>query len=245
MTKGYFAHIPKTAGTSIKNALPSECLIKFNREGILDTDADYRTKKYIGPGGNKKHFPVNYKYFHSLISKEEFNKVFKFAFVRNPYDRAVSSFSFSKKLIRDYYTKCTNENKEFVHDSKRHSAFKDVRHIGDLEELYDFEYFLKFIHNAFDDASFMADDAHYVPQIYFTHKVHNDFFIKTLDFIGRFENLEQDYLKVCEFLDVKPKELPHLKKGDRKHYREYYTDKTKMIVTQLYKDDIINFGYRF
>lgn len=244
MKKGYFAHIPKTAGSSIREVIPTENLIEINRYAILNTDANEETKQAVASGW-VKHFSLNYKYFHTLIPRHEFSEAFTFAFIRNPFDRIVSSFCFQKQLLLNYYAECQNENKQFVHDRKHHPDFAMVQSIADLRDMFDFEYFLKYIMRCFDSGGYLAEDSHYVPQIYFTHKVHGNLFVKSLDFIGRFENLENDYLKVCKFLEIAPKDLPHLKKGDRKHYREYYNDKTKRLVTELYKDDIINFEYKF
>ena len=66
-----------------------------------------------------------------------------------------------------------------------------------------------------------------------------------MDFIGKFENLNEDYLKVCKILDFEPQELHHLKKSNRKPYKEYYTDKTKKTIEVLYATDIQHFGYEF
>jgi len=77
-----FIHIPKTAGTSMEEAL-----------GIDITS--YRTpdkKRLYGmlDGIAMQHYTA--KQVRDIIEPEIFNNYFKFAFVRNPYDRVVSEW---------------------------------------------------------------------------------------------------------------------------------------------------------
>jgi len=68
------------------------------------------------------------------------------------------------------------------------------------------------------------------------------------DYIIRYENLDEDYKKVCNMLKIEPIELPKAKGGfrdGRYKYWEYYNDTTKEIISKKYKDDIENFGYKF
>lgn len=67
-----------------------------------------------------------------------------------------------------------------------------------------------------------------------------------LDFVGRFEELQNDFDYVCEKIGMPKKELPHLVKSkDGKHYTKYYDDTTKQIVTERYAEDLEFFGYEF
>ena len=66
------------------------------------------------------------------------------------------------------------------------------------------------------------------------------------NFIGRFENLEED-LKTLQYqLDLEIKNLPLINNTiNRKPYWEYYTEESKEIVENLYKDDLMFFNYKF
>lgn len=68
-----------------------------------------------------------------------------------------------------------------------------------------------------------------------------------VDFIGKFENLEEDFRKVCEIIGINDTQLPHVNKSPRNKtsYREYYNEKTKELVYQGFKTDIELFGYEF
>lgn len=65
-----------------------------------------------------------------------------------------------------------------------------------------------------------------------------------LDFIGRFETIEEDFKELCKELDVKL-ELPHLNKTQRTPYQEYYDKETRSIIEDNFAEDIETFGYSF
>ena len=67
-----------------------------------------------------------------------------------------------------------------------------------------------------------------------------------LDFIGRFENLQDDFSKVCSIIKCENKLLYREKnKRKLKHYTEYYDKETKQLVAEKYARDIEYFGYEF
>jgi len=69
-----------------------------------------------------------------------------------------------------------------------------------------------------------------------------------VDFLIRFEHLNEDFLKLCNLLKINPIKLPRAKgnfRTDRKHYAEYYDDDTRQVVAEKYAKDIEYFGYKF
>jgi len=70
--------------------------------------------------------------------------------------------------------------------------------------------------------------------------------ISYIDYIGRFEDLDNSWKYICEKLNIPEIPLPHKNKSEgSKDYREVYTEKTKAFVAEKYSDDIKLFNYEF
>jgi len=70
-------------------------------------------------------------------------------------------------------------------------------------------------------------------------------FIDNVDFIGRFENLEDDFHKVQVILNKQNQELLHLNKSNSENYKNQYDNQMIDIVYNVYKEDIKLFTYDF
>ena len=76
-----------------------------------------------------------------------------------------------------------------------------------------------------------------------------------VDYIGRFENLEEDYLDLCNHLGIEnPKKLPKInpRTSIRNHqslnnsdYKEYYDLETRNIVEEKFGEEIEFFNFEF
>ena len=73
--------------------------------------------------------------------------------------------------------------------------------------------------------------------------------LKTTHFIGRFENLANDFLYVAKVLDLEDHYdffgLSKKNTTDHKHYREYYDAEMVDKVRYIYNADFERFGYEF
>jgi len=81
---------------------------------------------------------------------------------------------------------------------------------------------------------------HYMPQV--DYIFHSGSLL--VDFVGKFENLEEDFQKVCDSLNVNFK-LEYRMKVDHKPYQEYYNQEMIDFVSDFYSKDIEYFGYDF
>lgn len=68
---------------------------------------------------------------------------------------------------------------------------------------------------------------------------------QVLDFVGRFENLQNDFDIVCDKIGAPRQELLNANHVKRKHYTEYYNNETREMVTRGCQRDIEYFGYQF
>jgi hypothetical protein len=65
-----------------------------------------------------------------------------------------------------------------------------------------------------------------------------------VDFVGRYETLEEDFAMVCARLNVADT-LPHVNRSDRSAYKDYYDDATRALVAHVNRRDIEAFDYKF
>jgi hypothetical protein len=66
-----------------------------------------------------------------------------------------------------------------------------------------------------------------------------------IDFIGKLENYQSDFNKVCDKLNIKRIQLPHLNTTKHKSYKKYYNPDTIKLVERAYAEDIDCFKYKF
>lgn len=69
--------------------------------------------------------------------------------------------------------------------------------------------------------------------------------LEDLDFVGRIEDFPEDFYLVLRKLGLDMVDLPRKNSTEHAHYSTYYTPETRAIVEQLYREDIVTFGYVF
>ena len=154
-----------------------------------------------------------------------------FTFVRNPYERLLSRYSHLCRRIKELGS----------------SGFGDFLTAGDKNILayfngspieiknFKFKDFVKFTQRVFDP--------HWEPQVdKFEKQVDS---LDNINYIGRFENFQEDFNTACDKIGIPRQKLPHKNESKHKHYTEYYDAETKEIVAKLYAKDIEYFGYKF
>jgi hypothetical protein len=66
-----------------------------------------------------------------------------------------------------------------------------------------------------------------------------------MGFVGKVENLENDWQTVCERIGIEHQALPHTNVTQHKHFREYYDDESRQWVAQHWIREIELFDYSF
>ena len=186
--KCIFVHITKTAGTSVALTL---------------FDA----------------LPYHYQawQYRVFYGKHDFDRYFKFAFVRNPWDRLYSAFS---------YLKGGGWNKD---DEKW--AADHISHIDDFND---------FVVNWLTPER-LSSHIHFWPQTDFICDRKGR---PMIDYLAYFETIADDFITIADKIGCE-KQLTHTNASKRVSYREVYSEEAKQKVAELYADDIQNFGYRF
>ena len=206
-----FVHIAKTGGTSVRSALQKlRWRDPYYIPQFISSKLSHLCKHEVGI-----KFPRHSKIIAAkeMLPHEFFDQLFKFAFVRNPWDLQVSSFHHIRR-----------ERPQFMNG------------------IDDFETFMKWKLNAEREYQYHIDTSIELQTDYLIDLRGN----MIVDFIGHYENLQQDFDTACEKIGIKPFQLPHKRKAaDRSDYRKYYTDETAEMVADHFKRDIDLLGYEF
>lgn len=167
-----------------------------------------------------KHAELEYfaKYLLS-INDLSLHELWKFTFVRNPYERFVSAMlghTIREAIPTDILRQLTKENFPVKSLKERFTEFV-------LEHKDRFRDFVPLRP--------MADFVTIGQGL-------------TMDFIGRYENLQNDWNQVCARVGEEF-DLPHEVKGRMygEDYMIFYTPETKKIVGDFYERDFELFGY--
>lgn len=147
-------------------------------------------------------------------------KHFVFAFARNPWDRFLSTYKF---LIQGGFN-----------DRDARWAKKNLSAWGSFKD-----FVLALRHS--DNSKRILSQKHFRPQTYWVLDRRGRL---QLDYVGRYENLGEDFEYICERLGVN-RSLPHLNRSKHKPYYCYYNEQTRQIVGDLYRQDIELLNYRF
>ncbi len=179
-----FVHIPKTAGTSVSQALYGE---------------------------QPWHHPIK---LYAELDQEKYNQYFKFAFVRNPWDRLYSTFCYAKKIS--------------------HPVLR-----GPLSDIAKIESFEEFVldwctHKKINEHFFLMPQFNYLTL---------DGETLAIDYVGYFENLENDFQHIAKKLNITV-ELPVTNQSKKKVNKgAVYTQEMREKVAELYHLDLLHFNY--
>ena len=73
----------------------------------------------------------------------------------------------------------------------------------------------------------------------------HEFIDLRINFIARFETLQEDWELICDKINIPRFELPHHNKTVHSNYVDYYDEVTRDIVAKKYAEDIRLFNYKF
>ncbi len=221
-----FIHVRKTAGTSIVRALEAaDPRLHLNEVGIWDILCAHPRRRSLLRRlrgfyliGSANHYPqwhLPAVIVRELIGRREWNGLFRFAFVRNPWDLVVSAYHFEKRYVAQSHVKLTEPDRA-----------EAVRRCPDFDRFVRIYPLLEPV----DMTSMIVDEdgASIVDFVGRFENLQADF-AAVCDRIG----LHRTGL---------PHEN---RSDGRKAYRDYYSEETRDIVARYFKRDIERFGYEF
>ncbi len=68
---------------------------------------------------------------------------------------------------------------------------------------------------------------------------------ENVDYVMRYETLQDDFRAVCDRIGIPPTDLPVRNKSSRDHYARYYDDYLIEFVRSRFREEIEYFGYEF
>ncbi len=203
-----FLWVPKSAGMSIYATLTKYGCLRERWDAPLQP---FRNRGIATFG----HVDLPGLIAKGVVDRRYFDRAFKFAFVRNPFDRLVSLFFYLKKVKRVE----TPEALTFEEFCRAIAAGKHPR-VG----LYNW----RGLSQCNPMCDWLLDDSgRLLP-----------------DFLGRFETLTEDFQAICKLIGIAER-IPHENKTEHRPYRDYYTAETRGIVETVYRRDLDRFGYSF
>lgn len=221
--KFIFIHNPRTGGTSIRKML-YPCL----------SETDIK-----GSDNNPYYFHSTALELQQEIPSDIWNSYFKFVFVRNPWDKAVSQYYYFSqtgqmdRIITDFHAKFNKQFKDFNSwligccvDYKQKQNCAQESKKSSREDF---------------DTWYKRTDLSWFQNINFTADRSANCIV---DFVGRYENINEDVRKILEKIGLKA-DLQHENKATHNVYRKYYNTETNNIVKVVCNKDIDVFGYRF
>lgn len=66
-----------------------------------------------------------------------------------------------------------------------------------------------------------------------------------LDFVGRFEALQDTFIEIGKILGLKNQVLPNVLRSDKSDFRAAYTEQTRDMIAAKYEEEIRVFNYEF
>ena len=237
----------KTAGTSIQSALAEHC----GERDVITGEGKKNTHKLPKiPALHHEH--VYLTFVKQWLEPEIWDSYFKFAFIRNPFDLAVSKYYWDFKNRPDKL--------EYNYETIKNMNFPDLDafHVDEGTPMVHDQLWEK--HEYYPEAGNQYQSLNYEHTFYpwlcdniFYKDEKGLFKINPnlnpynngidIDFVGRYEQLDKDINYIGEILGLKLK-LPKMNTDTRDKTRkihEYYDDETMFYIEDYFKYDLDRF----
>ena len=195
-----FFAVPRTATHAVRQALRAHL-------GEDDWEQQALFGKQIIPVpdiASIGHGHISFQQARAFLSTESVSSYFKFGFVRNPFDRFVSTCFFLNRRNPGF----TGNEVEFMRQAIRNTRFRQRVLVSPQYQM-------------------LTDD--------------NDTLM--MDYVGRYETLQESFDNICSQIGVTPSELSMKNSSRHGQYQCYYDETLKSSVAEFYSKDFELFGY--
>ena len=236
-----FIHIYKTGGSSMTKLLAPYITQDFRSKQTKTTGDRWQSTWHFDQNQHSKFSDVLPRIEKLGINVDEY---FKFVFVRNPYSWILS-------IWNNFY----QSPKRNLPDNLQNSLKFMLR--GVLNKKLDSQYFFEM----YPDGSFknfllfidetVTNNPQMIPKVWGASDqysfIENDRMID-FDFIGRFENIQEDVIKLSKLTNAEsllemPQKAASTGNRDRRDYLSYYDESSIEIVNKIFFRDFQKFSY--
>jgi hypothetical protein len=227
-----FVHIHKTAGDSITEALKPNL---GKNDFVLRTDVQAWTLKYRIPDyarfeGLKKHTPA--LAIRQRLPADNWESYFKFAFVRHPVGRVLSLYHYAARKAEERKRLLPRNAWYLTPPGKR----GDPLNWPSVRAFLATDSFSSFIRHPF-----LANEGGMRPQSDFLCDVDGTLLV---DFVGRFEKLQEDFTTVQDRIGIPHKTLAwnNSSRNSAANWADLSTDDFRYLA-EMFKADFARFDY--
>lgn len=235
-----FIWLPKVAGTSIFKVLEKYGCQKLKRKCLYE---NFENKGWV----TFSHVSVLKLLKRKYVDKKFFDSAFKFAFVRNPWDRMVSLYHY-----RGYDNIMSFEDFVYLIKLKQKrqkmllgKLFTKFLYVSPIVSKVTAKVLCRYKKIAWPLPEVglynVLELSQANPQSKWLYDEKRNLIV---DFLGYYENLDKDIETCFQKMGLNEK-LDIYNTSVHKDYKLYYTDETINLVADIYKEDIENFGYEF
>lgn len=197
-----FFAVPKTATHTIRQALREHKGPEDWEQQVL-----FGTQSLPIPEiARIQHGHVSVQQIRPHLDPDIWGSYFKFGFVRNPFDRFISTCFFLNRGNEQFADQADSFMRQALSIPRFRQRVLVRQQILQLS----------------DESGEVA-----------------------LDFVGRYETLQQSYDEICERIGIPTTDLARKNPSKHAAYTEYYDDELRGIVGEFYKDDLRVFDYGF